>query len=174
MVSDGREFKLYIPAKNRFVQGSNNAPPKPDKKLENLRPQHFLEAMVIHPPSKDESTILYNLTDEETAVYVLELIGKDQNGGFLLKRQIWLDRLNLQITRQLIFDQKGDILTDARYKDWQQEGQAWFPKEIEIIRPKDEYGVVMTVQKLELNKPLGAAQFTLDRPEGTELQVIAD
>jgi hypothetical protein len=32
----------------------------------------------------------------------------------------------------------------------------------------------MTVQKLELNKPLGAAQFTLDRPEGTELQVIAD
>src|SRR5947208_13697655 len=50
MVSDGSSFRLFIPAKNRFVQGSNQlqAPPSPNK-LENLRPQHFLEALLVRP-----------------------------------------------------------------------------------------------------------------------------
>src|SRR5271165_5936610 len=39
MVSDGQEFKLWIPPKNKFVVGLNNADNyQPDKRLENLRP----------------------------------------------------------------------------------------------------------------------------------------
>ena len=44
MVSDGKEFKLWIPPKNKFVIGSSDAASKngdnyqPDKRLENMQP----------------------------------------------------------------------------------------------------------------------------------------
>ena len=48
MVSDGQEFKLWIPPKNKFVVGSNNADNfQPDKRLENMRPQYIYDALLI-------------------------------------------------------------------------------------------------------------------------------
>src|ERR1035438_7349873 len=35
MVSDGQEFKLWIPPRNKFVRGANDAESQPDKRLEN-------------------------------------------------------------------------------------------------------------------------------------------
>src|SRR5208282_3619497 len=35
MVSDGQDFKVWIPPQNKFVVGSSNAPYQPDKRLEN-------------------------------------------------------------------------------------------------------------------------------------------
>src|SRR5438128_2044082 len=40
MVSNGAQFKLYIPAKNRFIEGKNQLEKPSPNKLENLRPQH--------------------------------------------------------------------------------------------------------------------------------------
>src|SRR3954468_23744648 len=40
MVSDGRNFKVWIPPKNRFVVGQNDIiTPNPQQPLESLRPQ---------------------------------------------------------------------------------------------------------------------------------------
>jgi hypothetical protein len=47
MVSDGQEFKIWIPPTNKFVVGANNAPPQPDKRLENMRPQYIYEALLM-------------------------------------------------------------------------------------------------------------------------------
>ena len=48
MVSDGQEFKLWIPPKNRFVIGRNQvATPNTDQPLENIRPQDIYEALLI-------------------------------------------------------------------------------------------------------------------------------
>src|ERR1700726_3386593 len=48
MVSDGREFKLWIPPKNRFVVGRNDLEtPNPRQPLENIRPQNLYEALLI-------------------------------------------------------------------------------------------------------------------------------
>ena len=46
-----------------------------------------------------------------------------------------------------------------------------FPKHIEINRPRDEYGVVLDVVKMDINKGVADDQFVLDQPEGTTLQV---
>ena len=51
MVSDGQEFKLWLPTKNKFVVGSNNPGSnnadnyQPDKRLENMRPQYIYDAL---------------------------------------------------------------------------------------------------------------------------------
>src|SRR5271169_1422787 len=48
MVSDGQEFKLWIPPKNRFVIGKNEvATPNTDQPMENIRPQNIYEALLI-------------------------------------------------------------------------------------------------------------------------------
>jgi hypothetical protein len=173
MVSNGSQFRLYIPAKNRFIEGANQLEIPSPNKLENLRPQHFLDALLVRPiDTSREKTIFENFTDEDNAVYILSTVTERPNGEVLLQRQLWFDRLRLQMVRQMIFDESGDILTDASYNDWQRYDRVLFPKNIEINRPKDEYGVVITVVKMDINKPLTSDKFDLEQPPGSELHVV--
>jgi hypothetical protein len=173
MVSDGTKFSLYIPARNRFVVGSDEIRTLSKNKLENLRPQHFLEALVIAPVASDETPVLENFTDEDNAAYILHILRKD-DGGLKLARNIWFDRLHLSLIRQQIFDAAGNVLTDARYQDWNTYDGVPFPKRIDIDRPQDEYAVVMTVVKLDINKPLTPDKFALERPPEAQLTVLGE
>src|SRR5271157_5943391 len=70
MVSDGTNFKLYVPARNRFLVGRNEIDQPSENKLENLRPQHFLEALLVRPMDADrDKLLLENFTDEDNAFY---------------------------------------------------------------------------------------------------------
>jgi hypothetical protein len=172
MVSNGLDFKLYVPSRNRFLIGKNEIEELSPNKLENLRPQHFLDALRVRPVDlKTEKVLLMNLTDEDNAFYIIPVV--HENGGQLqLSRSIWFNRYNLSIARQFIFDATGNILTDARYSDWKSYDNVPFPKHIEINRPKDEYAVVIDVVKMDINKGVSQEKFALAQPEGSTLQVV--
>src|SRR6476646_7631563 len=171
MVSNGLDFKLYVPSRNRFLIGKNEMEQPSPNKLENLRPQHFLDAMMVRPIDlKSEKVLLMNLTDEDNAFYIILVVHENGNGQLQLSRSVWFNRYNLTIARQFIFDANGNILTDARYSDWKSYDNVPFPKHIEINRPRDEYAVVIDVVKMDINKGLGADKFALEQPEGTTTQ----
>ena len=173
MVSDGTSFKLYVPARNRFLVGRNEVDQPSENKLENLRPQHFLEALLVRPVDADrDKLLLENFTDEDNAFYVLHVVHVNGGGELQLARTIWFNRYNLTLARQLIFDTAGNILTDARYAQWQPYDNVAFPKHIEINRPRDEYAVVIDIVKMDINKGVSDDKFVLDQPEGTTLQVV--
>jgi hypothetical protein len=172
MVSSGGEFKVYIPARNRFIVGEGEIIHPSKKRLENLRPSHFLTALLVQPLQEGERAMLQNITDEDAATYVLHIVRQGPVGELIPSRAVQFDRLNLALERQLIFDESGNILTDARYRNWENFGSIQFPKEIQINRPRDEYGIVLNVLKLDVNKPLTDEQFALEQPEGTTLQVL--
>ncbi len=173
MVSNGVDFKLYVPSRNRFLVGKNEIEQPSPNKLENLRPQHFLDAMLVRPVDlKTEKVLLMNLTDEDNAFYIIPVVRENGNGQLQLIRSIWFNRYNLTIARQFIFDDKGNILTDARYTDWKSYDNVPFPKHIEINRPKDEYAVVIDVVKMDINKGVTEDKFALPQPEGSILQVV--
>jgi len=172
MVSNGKDFRLYLPGQNRFVTGSNQIAAHSANKIENLRPQHFLEALMVAPMQPGEKPELMNLTDEDNAVYVLHFARLQPDGDILPTRSVWFSRINLHLARQLVYDPAGNILTDARYSDWQNHDGVPFPKTIEIDRPQDEYAVVLTVVKMEINRGLSDDKFVLEQPEGTVLQVL--
>ncbi|MFN7996023.1 MAG: DUF4292 domain-containing protein [Bryobacteraceae bacterium] len=172
MVSNGTQFRLYIPAKNRFVVGSNALIVRSANKIENLRPQHFLEALLVQPMQPTEKADFENFTDEDNAVYILHFVHIQDNGDLIPTRSVWFDRLNLHIARQLVFDPAGNILTDARYSDWQNYDGVPFPKRIEIDRPQDEYAVVVTVVKMDINRGVSEEKFVLEQPEGSQLQEL--
>jgi outer membrane lipoprotein-sorting protein len=173
MVSDGTNFKLYVPARNRFLVGRNEIDQPSENKLENLRPQHFLEALLVRPiDASRDKLLLENFTDEDNAFYVLHVVRVNGGGELQLERTIWFNRYNLAMARQLIFDAAGNILTDARYTGWQPYDNVAFPKHIEINRPRDEYAVVIDIVKMDINKGVSDDKFVLDQPEGTTLQVV--
>jgi hypothetical protein len=175
MVSNGVDFKLYVASGNRFLVGKNEVEKPSPNKLENLRPQHFLDALLVRPiDPKTEKVLLMNLTDEDNAYYIIPVVHETADGQLQLTRSIWFNRYNLSIARQFIFDAKGNILTDARYSGWKAYDNVDFPKHIEINRPQDEYAVVIDVVKMNINKGVAQDKFTLEQPEGTTLRVIGE
>jgi len=172
MASVGNGFKLYIPSKSLFLTGPNDVVQPSPNKVENLRPDHFLDALLPKPiDPATEKVILENLTDEDQAFYIL-LVIRQAGGQLHLDRSIWFNRLNLRIERQLIFDNAGNILTDARYTEWKLWDNVPFPKHIEIDRPQDEYAAVLDLVKMDINKGVTDDKFVLEQPEGTRLRTI--
>jgi len=172
MVSDGLDFKLYVPAQNRFLVGRNTVEKPSTVKLENLRPQHFVEALLVRPLDPSEKVVLENYTDEDNAFYILHVVHEDGGGQLVLTRTIWFNRVDLRLARQILLDADGNILTDARYSNWREFDNVPFPGHIEINRPFDEYAVVIDVQKLDINKGVTDDKFVLQQPEGTKLETL--
>lgn len=174
MVSTGSDFKLYVPSQNRFLVGRNEVIRPSRNKLENLRPKHFLEALLVQPLAPGERTILENYTDEENAFYILHVVHEASGGQLELMRTVWFSRLDLRLARQIILDPMGNILTDARYSKWGQFENIPFPRHVEINRPRDEYAVVLDVVKMDINKGVSDDKFVLNQPEGTKLQTVGE
>jgi outer membrane lipoprotein-sorting protein len=179
MVSDGKLFKLWIPAKNRFVTGRNDVEAaNPKVPLESVRPQNIYEALLINPiESGKEIAVLENGYETvldakkhrvEQPDYELLVIRQEEKGWFLWRKVVF-SRTDLQPHRQLIYDEKGDLVTDVRYERYTDHNGIPYPGQIEIWRPKEEYDITLNVVKLELNKPLGDDQFQLQQPPGAEV-----
>ncbi|HEY3838639.1 MAG TPA: hypothetical protein VGL72_18800 [Bryobacteraceae bacterium] len=173
MVSDGKEFRMSLPPKSLFVIGENAAPTNSLNKLENMRPQAFLDSMLIRPIEKGkEQAILLDDTDEDSSFYILLVERNDDGGNIIPLRSVWFDRTNLQIIRQVVYSPDSNTTSDTRYSNWTDFGGVSFPKTIDINRPTDGYGVVLDVVKMEMNVPLTDQQFVLQQPPGSKLQMI--
>jgi outer membrane lipoprotein-sorting protein len=173
MASTGADFKIYVPSRNLFLTGSNEIGKPSTNKIENLRPQYFLDAMLVRPVDGAENKILTtNMTDEDGAYYILHEIRQTANGSLQMHRTLWFNRLDLLLARQLIFDAAGNILTDCRYSGWKPWDNVPFPKHIDFNRPQDGIGVVLDIQKMDINKGVPDDKFVLTQPEGTKLQIV--
>jgi outer membrane lipoprotein-sorting protein len=179
MVSNGEEFKLWIPPKNRFVTGRNDLQThNADQPMESIRPQDIYEALLIRPIDPErEIAVLENseeiLHDSKgrrvlQEDYELVVIRKGEQ-GWALSRKIVFSRIDLQPHRQYIYDQQGKLVTDARYANYKENDGISFPSRIEISRPQEEYDITLNILKLEMNKALRDDQFALEQPPGAEV-----
>jgi outer membrane lipoprotein-sorting protein len=179
MVSDGQDFKLWIPPKNRFVVGRNDVVSRnPAQPLENLRPQHLYDALLLRPiDPQNEIAVLENDTDLVSdpknhklarAQYVIDVIRKGE-GGWVLSRKVVFSRVDLLPRRQLLYDADGNVATNAAYEKYKEENGIQFPWQIEIARPQEEYDITLNIVKLQLNQPLADDKFLLEQPPGAEV-----
>jgi len=178
MVSDGRDFKLWIPPKNKFVVGTNSDDHyQPDKRLENLRPQYIYDALLLREIGSDEIAVLENAYETvldakrhrvDQPDYQMAVIRKGSNGWFL-SRKIEFSRSDLMPHRQQIYDQQGSVVTDARYQNYKDYSGIAFPSTIEIERPREGYDITLSILKLEMNRTLTDDQFALEQPPGAEV-----
>lgn len=171
MASNGTEFGLYVPSRNRFIIGDSREGRRSESALENLRPQHILDALLWQAPEPEREQAVLEVSGEgATSYYIVHVLRSSNEGQLLLARNLWFERRNLSLERLQIFDSSGEELTDARYFDYGEFSGISYPRTIAIDRPQDRYGLALTVTELEFNLPLGDEKFQLEQPPGTELR----
>jgi hypothetical protein len=173
MVSAGDRFRMSIPSKNQFIEGSNSTPAASSNKLERLRPAAFLTSLMIYPPDPmSDIPLIEEDTTGGDATYILLCIRHDPTDR--LVRSLHFDRHNLQIVRQKTFDAAGSVVSDTMYSDWKSYGRVLFPSEIDIKRPQDQYEVRLTVLSMRINSAdVTPEKFILDQPPGSELRKLS-
>jgi outer membrane lipoprotein-sorting protein len=182
MVSDGKTFSVWIPSKNRFLVGDVGAERVSDKPIENLRPQHLLDAFLWPEIRKEEVVLFEEFNNEAARYYILTVL----RGGYQkeILRKVWFDRANLQVGRLQEYGPKGVLLSDIQVSDWEplatdQEGPApagvtSFPRAIHIDRPHDDYSLSMNFTKVSLNEAIPLDRFKLEQPTGSELTHVGE
>jgi outer membrane lipoprotein-sorting protein len=183
MVSDGKMFKLYIPITNKWIEGPADEPATPSKNtLENLRPHVFFDSLLLHEIREDEIAVLEQSTQVvqdqnnkkkswEVPDYVLNVIRRDKD-SWRLERKIVFDRIDLKPHRQMIYDTQGAVATEATYENFADFSGINFPSVITINRPKEEYSIRLTIEKLQINTPISDDQFVLTPPPGVQVKVL--
>lgn len=179
MVSDGQDFKLWIPPKNKFVIGQNKvAAPSSDQPMENIRPQNIYEALLIRriDPASEIAVLEngYETLHDAKGHRVLQedyelTVIKKSGEGWILARKIIFGRVDLKAHRQFIYSEDGKVATDARYAEYKDFGGFTFPSRIEIYRPQEEYDITLNMLKVDINTPLKDDQFVLEQPPGAQV-----
>ena len=153
--------------------------PNPSQPLENIRPQHIYDALLLHDVDpQNEIAVLESSTEQVTDAkthkpaeqpnYILDVIRKDEQ-GWHLARKIFFERVNLTSYRQVVYDRRGLIATIADYSDFHDYNGVSFPDHIDISRPQEEYDIGLSVVSLKLNEPLKPEQFELTPPAGAQI-----
>jgi hypothetical protein len=186
MASDGETFRVSIPSKKKFLVGPVAVERTSSKPIENLRPQHLLDAVLWPEIRKEESVTMREFNDENARYYVLTVL----RGGYQVEvlREIWFDRADLQVSRMQTYGPKGLLISDVRLADWQSPDMATgqtapttsstaagsFPRAIRIERPHDDYKLDLQVTKVVVNEEIPAERFKLERPAGEELVPVGE
>jgi outer membrane lipoprotein-sorting protein len=187
MVSDGKDFTLWIPSKNKAFKGINTLKKKSANPLENLRPGFFLDAMVVRGLEPDD---LYAVVSDSETIedasrkhlfyvpeYVLS-ISRSKPGSKQLTpvRVITFRRDDLLPYQQDIFDSEGNLETHVIYTEYQDFGASKYPTTVVIKRPLEEVQVILTIDKVVENQKLTDdewhKQFELTPTEGTLIQKL--
>ncbi len=169
MASDGEEFRLFVPSKQKFIVGRTAAQRPTKSALENLRPQHILEALLIPPIDPNaERTVRYETEAGGRRYYVVQVLAQGVDGELNLKRQIWVDRSDLQIDGLNFYGSQGIYLEGVKYADYQDFQGIRYPSRINVTRPVEDYGLVIRIEKATFNQPIAPEKFDLKQPPGVE------
>ena len=183
MVSDGKNFTLWIPSRNKAVKGSNALKKRSLSQVENMRPGFFFDAMAVQGLAPDD---LYSVvSDTETledaarkhlyAVpeYILSISRRKPGSQQLTPiRVITFTRDNMLPYQQDLFDDEGNLETQVLYTNYRDFDAGRYPSTIVIKRPLEEYQIVLTVEKVAENIALTDDQFQIKLPEGTLIQQL--
>ena len=181
MVSDGKNFKLLIPPKNKAVEGSDELTTPSKNGLENLRPNIIRDALLVPAVGPDEyidltesSRIITPARGKKEAVeepdYDLVFLKVRTDHVLERVRVIHIGRTTLRPYQQDIYDHSGHIVTVVTYDKYQKYGDVDFPMSLLITRPLDEYTLKIDVSKLTVNGKLDDEQFVLKIPDNVPIQ----
>ena len=154
LASDGQTFKLVIPPRSRAIVGTNKVTKPSANAVENLRPDIFLDSVLIKAIEPDRLVYLTNTSQTqrqekklvETPEYDLHIGEEDPQATDGLKvhvlkpmRVIRFSRLTLLPIGQDIYDADGGVETHVEYGPYRQFGTAHMPSSIVIQRPREAY-----------------------------------
>jgi hypothetical protein len=152
-----------------------------------IRPEHFTDALLIpRIDPQDPGTIVVkeevqtiepdprpNAPGRRRIIRtycVLSVIQLNPGGEAMLRRKHWFDRTrDLLLVREQIFGEKGELLADVTFDESIRppEFNGFFPTQIRIHRPHDDYSVTLTLDAptLNVNVEVPDQAFKLEKPD---------
>lgn len=181
MASDGETFHIFVPSKSKFLEGPTNLQRQSAQPIENLRPQHLIEAVfwTTIPP---DAPVLFEAGDETEARYYILTVVQQSSGSsnsnsaadWQIARKVWFERVDMNVARLQIYDSAANVSADVRYSAWDTFGSVRFARQITLTRPGEDYGLQLGIVKLTVNHPISADKFELKQPPGTELVRVGE
>ena len=183
MVSDGKNFTLWIPSRKKAVKGPNVLRKKSRSQVENMRPGFFLDALVVRGLEPDDLyTVTADTSTQEDSArkhfytvpeYILSIMRRKPGSQQLTPvRVVTIHREDLLPYQQDLYDADGNLETEVFYSNYAAFGTNRYPSTVIIKRPLEEYQIVLTIEKVTENMELKDDQFQFDMPEGTEIQKL--
>jgi outer membrane lipoprotein-sorting protein len=173
MVSNGVDFQIDVPSKNKFIHGFNNQQFARGKDSSvQLRPQHIFQALVLDPvePSSEKNPI--DLEEDQEGIrkyYILSVHNRSSDVQWILNRRVWFDRFDLSIVRQKLLGDHGQVTSEITYREFKNFDGVSFPTEINLKRPQEDYSLTIQVTKAKINEELQNEKFILEKPPTAEL-----
>ncbi len=183
MASDGTTFKLWIPSRNEAIEGSNTVTQESANAFENMRPYMFFDSLLIPRIGPDD---LFAVTGDSNTVvdpktkkleiepeYLLTVESRQGTSSQLLvHRVIHFSRIDLRPSEEDVYDQNGEIQTQALYGPLQSYGTELFPGTITLRWPLEQRQILITIEKLKINQPEPGDTFQLKIPEGAKVRML--
>lgn len=178
MASDGTNFTMIIPPKNKAIVGTNQVTEKSKNPLENLRPNIFFDSLLIQAIAPSDLVVL--TADTKTVVgpkhkhidilpeYQLTILRRKSADSNVLvpERVIHFNRTTLQPYEEDIYDAQGSVETEATFGPLKIFNGQEFPSYVTIHRPLQEYQILVTFEKIHFNLKLKDDQFQVKIPKG--------
>jgi outer membrane lipoprotein-sorting protein len=180
MASDGSHFTLVMPTKNIAVEGANTVTEKSSNPLENLRPNFFLDALVVRGLEPDEEYMVARDTEtiEDAAKkhlssmpeYVLSIMRRKTAVENLPMRVVTFHRDDMLPYDQDVYDSSGTLETQIMYRNYTEFSAGKYPSSVTIKRPQEGIQLVLNVERVEENVELPASQFEVSIPQGATVK----
>jgi outer membrane lipoprotein-sorting protein len=182
MTSDGQTFRIFIPSKNKFMVGSATLERPAEKPIENIRPQHLLDALFWPEIPAGASVVIAENDELAGRYYILSILSKGASPE--IERNLWFDRSDLHLARIQIYGVAGKLISDIHLDEWQAaapaastatvNGNLEYPRHITMQRPHDDYKLEIKVKKVTVNESIADDRFRLEQPPGTELVKVGE
>ena len=183
MTSNGKRFTVWIPSKNKAIEGPAELEKKSKSQLENLRPKFFYNAMVI--PGLEPDDYYTVAADSETVEdaakkhlymvpeYVLSvtrrIAGSQQEK---LVRVITFHRDDLLPYQQDLYDEEGNLESQVFYGPYVDFGGVKYPSKMTIKLPLVDDQLVLSVESVKEGMKLTDQEFRTKLPEGIQVQQL--
>ena len=175
MESDGETFRIYIPPQNKFITGPAALERPSAKPIENLRPQHLLDAIFWLAIAQGAPVLMEEASAGSTQYYVLTVATSPAGSSdWEIARKIWFDRSDLHIARVTTYDAEGKVGSDIRYSHWDPSGPVKYARDIVLARPENDYTLEIGITKVTFNEDIAEDRFVLKQPPGVEVVHVGD
>jgi len=170
MVSDGQTFQIFIPSRNTFIAGPARFEKTAEKPIENLRPQHLVDALFWTEIHENEPVLFEESDENGQRSYILTALeGTRSDTNFEIEKKVRFDRTDLSVAEIDIFRGGGKLASTIRYANWEPAGGAQFARDIRVRRPHDDYELDIQVTRIAVNETIAPDRFHLAQPPGAKL-----
>ena len=177
MAAHGQEFQMWIPRKNTYFKGETDVYFEGKDPLYNVRPQHFLNGIMVEKiPAygSQQHYFLEEVADSKFQYYVIGIVGVERDSSVVkLIRKLWIERSTLYLVKQHYY-KGGELISVIDYNGTVESGEFLINTTIDIHRKREGYSVFIKLDRksIKLNPPIREGTFQIVQPPGSILKII--